>query len=113
MTNNQIIDFCLDNKNLTEKELNLQLKNILSKETIVPYDHTKDSLLEACGLDSEKSLKSAAKMFSEVGEKYTSASEFVEQLEETFSKRELSYLFYNAIRSYMALKEAYTVIKNI
>jgi len=100
MTSNQIIDFCLDNKNLSEKELNKQLVKLLNNESTVPYDHNKINLIEACGIDPEQGIGNNT--LFQLKEK-SRASEVVEQMENTLTKRELSYLLYRSMTDLMNL----------
>ncbi len=91
MTKNQIIDFCLDNHNLTEKELNEQLIQHLNPSEIAEeYDHSKTSLVDACGLSKSKNIGKEG--FTLEVENVGSNSEVVECIENKFSKRELSYM---------------------
>lgn len=96
MTKNQIIDFCLDNHNLTEKELNEKLiQHLKPSEAIEEYNHSKNSLLDACGLSNSKNINEEG--FSLDVEHMTHGSEVVEYIENTYSKRELSYMTFQLI----------------
>ena len=96
MTKNQIIDFCLDNHNPTEKELNEKLiQHLKSSEAVEEYNHSKDSLLDACGLSNSKNITEEG--FNLDVEHMTHGSEVVECIENTYSKRELSYMTFQLI----------------
>lgn len=93
MTKNQIIDFCLDNNNLTEKELNEKLIQYLkSSETAENYDHSKSNLMDACGLSNSRNISEEG--FELDIKNVKSNSEIVEYIENKYSKRELSYIVY-------------------
>lgn len=91
MTKDQIIDFCLDNHNLTEKELNKKLIQYLEPSEIAEdYNHSKSNLMDACGLSKSKNVsEEGLELDIEHAEK---GSEIVEHLENKYSKRELSYI---------------------
>lgn len=91
MTKDQIIDFCLDNHNLTDKELNEKLiQHLKPSEIAEEYDHSKSSLMDACGLSKSKNINEDG---FELGiEHVESGSEIVELIENKYSKRELSYM---------------------
>lgn len=93
MTKNQIIDFCLDNHNLTEKELNEKLiQHLKPSEAVEEYNHSKNSLLDACGLSKSTNVNKDG--FELDVEHMTYGSEVVECIENTYSKRELSYMVF-------------------
>ena len=96
MTKNQIIDFCLDNHHLTEKELNEKLiQQLKPSEIAEEYDHSKSSLMDACGLSKSKNVSEEG--FELSIEHANHGSEVVEYIENTYSKRELSYVTFQLI----------------
>lgn len=96
MTKDQIIDFCLDNHNLTDKELNEKLiQHLKPSETVEEYDHSKTSLMDACGLSESKNINEEG--FQLDMESAESGSEVVEYIENKYSKRELSYVVFQLI----------------
>lgn len=96
MTKNQIIDFCLDNNNLTDKELNEKLiQHLKPSETAEEYDHSKSSLMDACGLSKSKNINEDG--FQLDMEHAENGSEVVEFIENKYSKRELSYVVFQLI----------------
>lgn len=96
MTKNQIIDFCLDNHHLTEKELNEKLiQHLKPSEIAEEYDHSKTSLMDACGLSKSRNISEEG---FELGmEHVENGSEVVEFIEKKYSKRELSYVTFQLI----------------
>lgn len=96
MTKDQIIDFCLDNHNLTDKELNVKLiQHLKPSEIVEEYDHSKSSLMDACGLSKSKNISEEGFEFGM--EHAESGSEVVEYIENKYSKRELSYMAFQLI----------------
>lgn len=96
MTKNQIIDFCLDNHHLTEKELNKKLiQHLKPSEIAEEYDHSKTSLMDACGLSKSKNINEDG--FQLDMEPVEKGSEVVEYIENKYSKRELSYVVFQLI----------------
>ena len=96
MTKNQIIDFCLDNHHLTEKELNEKLiQHLKPSENVEEYNHSKNNLLDACGLSNSKNITGEG--FELNVEHMTHGSEIVEHIENNYSKRELSYIAFQLL----------------
>ena len=96
MTKNQIIDFCLDNHYLTEKELNEKLiQHLKPSEIAEEYNHSKTSLMDACGLSKSKNINEEG--FELDIEHVENGSEVVEHIENKYSKRELSYVTFQLI----------------
>lgn len=96
MTKNQIIDFCLDNNNLTDKELNEKLiQHLKPSENTEGYDHSKSSLMDACGLSKSGNINEEG--FQLDMESAENGSEVVEYIENKYSKRELSYITFQLI----------------
>jgi hypothetical protein len=110
MTKDQIIDFCLDNHHLTEKELNKKLiQHLQPSEVAEEYDHSKTSLMDACGLSKSKNInKDGFQLSMEHAE---SGSEIVEYIENKYSKRELSYITFQLINANTKLTKIIKYLK--
>lgn len=96
MTGNEIIDYCLDNRNLTEGELKNKLLSKLSESQ--PFDHQNDDVFKACGLiestfvNKDESEKIVVSINMDTLLQFDKISEGVEYLEKHYNKREVSFL---------------------
>ena len=107
-----VIDFCLDNDNLNEKEFELKLNMFLDERRYGKFRHdllkisedeesytiNEKSLSNACGLSVKEVFQSMYKKVSELDESLT-ISEYSEILIQTMTKRELSVLVTKLIQN--------------
>ena len=103
MNKNQIIDFCLDNGNLSNEELSQQLISLLQKNEHKPYDHDNESVLGACGLEDSKNLENGKLILPP--KDCSKRSQAIEFYEKNLTKRELSFYFTEVVHKMNMLLE--------
>lgn len=115
MNKNEIIDFCLDNGNLSESELGQKLVNKLSKSTLPAYAHEEKDVQDACGLTHSALFSSDGQLaIPDVPEERTGkVSMVIEYMEETYHKRELAYLFVQTTKALSNMAKMLEILKQL
>lgn len=115
MNKNEIIDFCLDNGNLSESELERRLLNRLNKSTLPDYAHEEKNVRDACGLNHSTLFSSDGEFnIPDVPEERTDkVSMVVEYMEETYNKRELAYLFIQTTKALQTMSKMLEILKQL
>lgn len=103
MTKDEIFDWMLDHRNLSDSEFSNKLRSLLVVTNELPYNHEESDIIAACGLQNS-TIATEERMKVE---KYNKISQEVEYLEKNYTKREVSY---SAI---MLHKELETVKKSM
>lgn len=95
MKKEEIIDFCLDNPELSENQLNQALiTKMKSNGSLVKFNHQADDIFEACGINKERETT-----IKELDvPTYDKRSEGVEWLTKNFSSVELGIALMNSIQ---------------
>lgn len=112
MTKNEIIDFCLDNGNLSNEELVSKLSNKLSNEQYVPFNHEDSDVVAACGLKNSKIISGNAIAIA-ADKEVSTTSELVEYFENNLTKRELAFVFVSAVNSAKELYKTNEQLKEL
>ena len=115
MNKNEIIDFCLDNGNLSESELKRRLVSKLSKSTLPAYNHEEKDVKDACRLNHSALFSSDGDIaVPDVPEERTGkVSMVIEYMEETYNKRELAYLFVQTTKALSNATKLLEILKKL
>ncbi len=81
----KLLDTLLDNQDLNDEALVVLIENEIAAG--IAYNHKAEHTRDACG------IKEGDRDTSILSKKYSKTSEQVKATEETFSKRELAYMF--------------------
>ena len=103
MKHNELIDFILDNRHLSDRDLELGLTKILSFNAYGNYDHSSDSTNEAVG-NVDMSDDRLDPIIDKLA-KSTTISKSVEISEIEFTKRELAMMFIAAHHQVLNLRK--------
>lgn len=95
MKQKEVMDYCLDNWNVSEQQFTRNLRRKL--ENAGKFDHSKENFFEACGLIPSNFDE------IEIPMTFKQHSRMVEWLEENFSTREIAVICTNAYHCYRDL----------
>lgn len=113
MNKNEIIDYCLDNSHLPEEELVNGLMSKLNTRNSEGYNHNENSILAACGLQNSTLVVDDHIEIPTIPDEVTSKiSTIVEYMEKTYSKRELSFLFVQALKAFSRVSELLNTLRH-
>jgi hypothetical protein len=113
MTKNEIIDFCLDNGNLSDEKLAKELSSKLNNEAHLPYRHEEKSIIAACRLENSPYIEDGHLDLPHIDGDSCSTSKIIEIYESKMTKRELSFALVSTIRAGMEMIKTIEEMKKI
>ena len=92
---NEIIDFCLDNKDMPKEEFTAKLIRLLEDHS--GYDLKANRPLDACKIDEQEFDERVRAVLESDGKEVVSTVEVIIEFEKKLTKKELSYLAISSI----------------
>ena len=95
---NQLVELLNNNPEKKERDIILEFENFVKE--IKSYEHSKDTLGEACMVGDMEKLTSTILKFISVNACICNPSELIEKIEQSYTKRELSVVAFVLINKF-------------
>ena len=95
---NQLVELLNNNPEKKERDIILEFENFVKE--IKSYEHSKNTLGEACMVGDMEKLITSILEFIAVNARTCNPSEIIEKMEQSYTKRELSVLAFVLINKF-------------